>query len=77
MRAIAGKNTAADEARNKLESERERAPAEVEECVTPEANRVAATGRPAPNAAGKLKPRLAGFNYRRRVAGAAAIGGKS
>jgi len=29
---------------------------EVEECVTSEANRVAATGRPAPNAAGKLKP---------------------
>jgi len=29
---------------------------EVEECVTSEANRVAATGRPAPNAAEKLKP---------------------
>jgi len=41
--------------RNKFESERERAPVEVEECVTSEANRVAATGRPAPNAAEKLK----------------------
>ena len=55
LRAIAG-NTAADGARNKFERERERATAEVEECVTSEANRVAATGRPAPNAAGKLKP---------------------
>jgi len=42
--------------RNKFESERERAPVEVEECVTSEANRAAATGRPAPNAAEKLKP---------------------
>jgi len=54
LRAIAG-NTAADGARNKFESERERAPAETEECVTSEANRAAATGRPAPNAAEKLK----------------------
>jgi hypothetical protein len=55
LRAIAG-NTAADGAHNKFESERERAPAEAEECVTSEANRAAATGRPAPNAAEKLKP---------------------
>ena len=55
MRAVA-RNTAADGVRNKFESERERAPVEVEECVTSEANRAAATGRPAPDAAGKLKP---------------------
>jgi hypothetical protein len=55
LRAIAG-NSAADGAHNKFESERERAPAEAEECVTSEANRAAATGRPAPNAAEKLKP---------------------
>jgi len=55
LRAIAG-NTAADGAHNKFESERERAPAETEECVTSEANRAAATDRPAPNAAEKLKP---------------------
>ncbi len=55
LRAIAG-NTAADGAHNKFESERERAPAEAEECVTSEANRAAATDRPAPNAAEKLKP---------------------
>jgi hypothetical protein len=55
LRAIARDN-AADGARNKLESERERAPAEVEECVTSAASRAAATDRPAPNAAEKLKP---------------------
>jgi len=55
LRAIAG-NTAAHGAHNKFESERERAPAETEECVTSEANRAAATDRPAPNAAEKLKP---------------------
>jgi hypothetical protein len=55
LREITG-NNAADGARNKFECERERAPAEVEECVTSEANRAAATDRPAPNAAEKLKP---------------------
>jgi hypothetical protein len=45
LRAIAG-DTAANGARNKFESDRERAPAEVEECVTSEANRAAAKGRP-------------------------------
>src|SRR5262249_40418577 len=34
-------------------------------------------GRPAPNAAEKTQARLAGFNYRRRAAGAAAIGDES
>jgi hypothetical protein len=45
LRAIA-QNTATDGARNKFESERERAAADVEECVTSEANRAAATGGP-------------------------------
>ena len=55
LRAIAG-DTAADGARKKFESERDGAPAEVEEYVTTEASRAAATGGPAPNAAEKLKP---------------------
>jgi hypothetical protein len=55
LRAIAD-NTSVDGARNKVESERERTPAEAEECVTSEANRAAATGRSTPNVAEKLKP---------------------
>jgi hypothetical protein len=55
LRAIAD-GDAADGARYKFASEKERAPADVEECVTSEAKRAAATGRPAPNAAEKLKP---------------------
>jgi hypothetical protein len=54
LRAIAG-DTAADGARNKFESGRERAGADIEECVTSEANRTAATGSSVPRAAKKLE----------------------
>ena len=55
MRAIS-EDTAADGAHKKVDGERERARADREECVTSEANRAAATGRPAPKAAEELKP---------------------
>jgi hypothetical protein len=55
LRAIA-RGTTADGAGNKFESDRQPVPAEVEECVKSEANRAAATGRPAPSAAENLRP---------------------
>jgi hypothetical protein len=39
-----------------LKAKKERAAADVEDCVAPEARTAAATGRPAPNAVEKLKP---------------------
>jgi hypothetical protein len=55
LRAIS-EDTAADGAHKKFDGERERARADREECVTSEANRAAATGRPVPKTAEKLEP---------------------